>query len=429
VLQRRKKFFQYIVLVCFLAMIAGVEFIRMSLTMVLLPSFLNSLHYNTASIGMIISANLLADNLMKSTAGWLIDRKGPWSILFFGSILVFLGAILILNFPHHFWVLLLASIILGIGVSPSWPGAVIGSIQIVGEEKRGTMISIISVVWLAGGGLGPFLMGFLIDAKMLSYLQKMHLSIVNAYKTGFSILEFFAIWVVVVCIVGWFASHKLKLIYSAKAGSQNVGQQKRFKELVSCFWKIKGLIPGMFFQTLSLGMLMPNLLPYAVTNLHLTEANYSWLLFTGGVVVIAFMIPVGYLADRCGTKFFLVAGFTMVSLALYILPTYATRNNIWYIVALAAFSYALIQPAWNALLAGAIPPKQRGVLMGLFMSIEGLGFGVGPIVGGLLGTSKGLVLFSQTGIAIPFYISSISLLIMAFVYLFYPIHQYRFEDE
>jgi len=145
---------------------------------------------------------------------------------------------------------------------------------------------------------------------------------------------------------------------------------------------------------------------------------------------VLFMIPVGHLADHWGTKGFLVAGFTMASLSLLVLVSYGNARNIWWIGALVGLSYSLIQPAWNALLAGAIPPEHRGVLMGLFMSVEGLGFGLGPLVGGFLGEVQGrLGGLTLTGLTTPFYVSSICLAIMALVYLIYPFHQYQLREE
>jgi MFS family permease len=138
------------------------------------------------------------------------------------------------------------------------------------------------------------------------------------------------------------------------------------------------------------------------------------------------MIPVGHLADRWGTKAFLVSGFALAAVSLFTLATYGNSSNVWFIVAFAGFSYALIQPAWNSLLAGAIPPNQRGVLMGLFMSVEGLGFAIGPALGGLLGTIRGdLGLVGKVNANTPFYVSGIFLLIMALVYLIHPFRMYQ----
>ncbi len=428
---QKEGLFKHPVVIAFLAIISSIEFIRMSLFLTFLPSFLKNLHYTTAAIGVVFSANLFADNLSKSAVGWLVDHKGPWPVLLCGSIAVVIGVFLIMTFHHSLLLLALAAILIGIGASPTWPAAISGSIQTVGEEKRATIISVISVIWLAGGGLGPILMGFLIDSKMRKLLLKVHLPIINAYRTGFTVLAAVALLAVVICMLGWWSWNRVPHIKQITEARRQISARDRIKDVVKRLWKVKGLIPGMFFQTLSLGMLLPNLLPYAIDKLNLTEAQYSMLLLVGGIVVVAFMIPVGHLADRKGPRAFLVAGFLLAASSLFILVSRGNSHNIWWMVGFVGLSYALIQPAWNALLAGSIPASQRGVLMGLFMSVEGLGFAVGPLVGGFLGTlsSKDLGLLGGTGLVAPFYFSSFCLFLMAIVYIVYPFRHYQDEVQ
>lgn len=418
-------FFSHPVVLSFLTVIAAIEFIRLSLCVTFLPSFLTKLQFDTAAIGIVLSANIFADNLFKGVMGWLVDRIGPWPVLFAGSMAVLSGVMIIIIFHQQLIMLILAAILIGLGVSPAWPGVVSGTIQSVGETKRATAISLISVVWLAGGGLGPIIMGFLIDAGMRLQLSKVHISITNSYQTGLLIMLTIACVAVLVSMFGWFIRRRTPHINGTITNNEE--HKPRLKDILFRLWQVKGLIPGMLFQTMALGMLLPNLLPYATGRLGLTEGEYSLLLVIGGAVVVLFMIPVGRLADHWGTKGFLVAGFSLAAFSLSFLAFWGNSGNIWLIVAVTGLAYALIQPSWNALLAGVIPPEQRGALMGLFMSVEGLGFGIGPVIGGLLGTINryGLRFLTASGQATPFLVSSICLGIMALVYLFYPFHRYN----
>lgn len=424
--------FRHPVIIAFMAIIAAIEFIRMSLFITFLPSFMTSLHFTTVAIGFVISANLFTDNFSKSAVGWLVDHRGPWPVLLAGSVTALLGIIVIINFHANLYCLIIAAIFIGLGVAPTWPAAISGSIQTVGEEKRATIISIISVVWLAGGGLGPVLMGFLIDTRMRKLLSKVGMPPIDAYKTGLIILLAVAVLAVAICILGSISWRKTPHLQTAHLNPET-GERKthRIQDILKRLWKVKGLVPGMFVQTLSLGMLMPNLLPYATGTIGLSEAQYSYLLLIGGAFVVLFMIPVGHIADKLGSRGFLVSGFTLAAITLFILVRYGNASNIWYIVGFVGLSYALIQPAWNALLAGAIPPGQRGVLMGLFMSVEGLGFAFGPLLGGYLGSLEKaeIGIIGKMGTATPFYASSVLLLIMAFVYLVYPFHVYQIEES
>lgn len=415
----------YQAVVLFLAIIAAVEFIRMSLFLTFLPSFLTTLHFDTVALGAVISANILADNLSKGAMGWLVDHKGPWPVLFAGSLAVFFGILIIVNFHQFLPMLIIAAIIIGLGVSPAWPAVISGVIQSLGEAKKATAISLISVIWLAGGGLGPIVMGFLIDVGKSGFLKEFDGEIIDAYQTGFALLIVLAILAVIICLCGWFIQRRTPHVREAVTHREH--HQPRLKDVIRCLWKVKGLIPGMLFQTISLGMLLPNLLPYATGKLGLTESEYSMLLLIGGLAVILLMVPVGRWADQWGMRFFLVTGFALASVSLLLLGLWGNPVNIWGLAVLLGMSYALIQPSWNALLAGVIPPAQRGVLMGFFMSVEGLGFGIGPLIGGLLGKFDGseTQFWQAVGPTAPFYVSSICLALMAVVYSVYPFQQYN----
>lgn len=50
----------------------------------------------------------------------------------------------------------------------------------------------------------------------------------------------------------------------------------------------------------------------------------------------------------------------------------------------AALGYALLVPAWNALIMDWVPPDQRGLFLGAVATVQGLGLATGPFVGGTL---------------------------------------------
>ena len=409
----------------FPAIIAAIEFIRMALFIIFLPSFLTNLHFATDAIGLVISANILADNLLKSASGWLVDHYGPWPVLSAGSLMVFTGLFLIMNFHSSLLLLLLSSILIGAGASPTWPGSISGALRLAGESKRATIISLISTIWLVGAGAGIAAIGILIDP---GFSRRLHLVLEHPYQAGFMLLLAVALLALFICVLGWLAWLRVPHLQVA---TQGVGAPKpRLIEALRRLWLIKGLLPGMFIQTLALGMLLPNMLPFTISRFGFSEAQYVLLILTGGLAVVAFMVPVGHLADHWGTKGFLAAGFILAAVALLWVVNYADPVNVWWAVGFLGLSYALIQPSWNALLAASIPPSQRGILMGLFMSVEGLGFGLGPLVGGLLGTlTIQHHLHGAVKAALPFYVSSGLLLLMALVYLCYPFRHYNIEDN
>jgi DHA1 family multidrug resistance protein-like MFS transporter len=415
------------ILISFLLVVALVEFIKMGVIIMFLPSLFETLKYSKTVLGWVLSANLLADNLCKSATGWFVDREGPWPVLFTGCLTVLTGLILLANFYNNVVLTIVAAALIGIGGSPTWPAAIAGSIKINGEDRRASTISLISTVWLLGGGMGIFLVGLLLSFHPKGIPGRISMVTLNPYTRASALLILVAAVIILVCIAGWVIWRK-----GAGANPQPLfhhSDKERFKAVLQRILAVWNLIPGMFFQTFSLGILLPNLLPYAVGTLGLTELQYYLLLLVGGGVVVLFMNPVGRLTDRFGPRIFLVSGFFLAALSLGVLSTCGNAFNIWLIVILIGFSYALIQPAWNSVLAASIPPGQRGVLMGLFMSIEGLGFALGPAFGGYLSEVRFSGFFGRFGSVVPFWVSGIFLTIMAFVYLFHRFHPYNFEGR
>ena len=97
-----------------------------------------------------------------------------------------------------------------------------------------------------------------------------------------------------------------------------------------------------------------------------------------------FLIPVGKWVDRFGTKWFLHVGFLTAAIALPVLGFTRDLTSVLVIVMFVGIGYACIIPAWNALIADAIPKSERGAVWGFFLTIEGLGMVFGSIMSGKL---------------------------------------------
>jgi DHA1 family multidrug resistance protein-like MFS transporter len=425
VLEIRRTAIKQSVFIGFLTVVAMVEFIKMGLVMMLLPSMFVGMHYSRIVLGWVLSANLLADNLCKSATGWFVDRKGPWPVLVVGVFVVLAGLVLlVVGIHYHLVWTVIAAALVGIGGSPAWPAAIAGTIKIKGENDRAATISLISIVWMVGGGLGVFLVGWLIGSHPQELARNSTVIFQQIYAKAIILLFGVAFVTLLITLSGWLLSKKM-----AEREARPVGRDGH--SLAAVFNHVKqvwNLIPGMFFQTFSLGMLLPNLLPFTIQKLGFTELQYYWLLLCGGAVVVFVMNPVGRLIDKRGPRGFLVGGFLLAAVTLVIMVFGGNQKSIWFIVAFLGLSYALIQPAWNGILAASIPPNQRGVLMGLFMSIEGLGFALGPVFGGWLSEVKFSGWLWRLGIGAPFLISGFFLVIMAIVYTLHPLGHYAAEE-
>ncbi|TCM92751.1 putative MFS family arabinose efflux permease [Paenibacillus sp. BK033] len=341
-----------------------VEFVRGAVLISLLPIYgTKVLGLSLDIIGIAITAHYLTDTLLKMVIGYLLDRFSIRFVVRTG-LLISLAGVFLIQFAHIAWLFIAAAALYGIGMSPIW----IVCLTKVSDDKRASQMGFLYTVWLTGLGAGPIVCNILLDYYVSgTYFLLLILSILAAF------LAFF--------------------MNSAKAGGQQIQAIPLKRQLVALTERIKAmrmLLPGMILQTAGASMLVPVLPGFAESELGLAGAQYSLLLTAGGVCAAAGLIPMGRLSDKLGgKKWFLIIGFAVFAAGLYLL---AWRLPFWYclvIVMILGLSYAAILPAWNALLAAYVPPKQEGLGWGLLSTVEGLGGMIGPLAGGILAASFG----------------------------------------
>lgn len=363
-----------------LFMMFVVEFVKGALLLTILPVYMKAvLGASTYVVGWTLAAQYIGDNALRTPVGWIIDKIGYRACMLSGVLLTFLSVVLVATTSHYAWTII-ACTLLGIGTAPLWPCVITGTTEVAGDEAKGTIMSVVHMAWLSGVGLGPVAINFFIQN--------------TNYGPAFRLLLGCMIAVVLVALL--LPKHR-KAGGNSEEGRQ-AAANRRFasaapllQRAAAYLSEVRGsmsvspiLFPAMFLQTFALGILTPILTLYARQELALTPRQYSLFLIAGGAVTVLFLIPVGKLVDRIGTKWFLTFGFALASVTL-IAFTYTRSLAVLYVyVALIGIGYALIIPAWNALIAAAIPKEKRGAVWGFFLTIEGLGTIVGPIVSGKL---------------------------------------------
>jgi MFS transporter, DHA1 family, multidrug resistance protein len=379
-LDRKTVFSGFVLKLLFIMFV--VEFVKGALIITFLPVYMDDvLQVGALVIGWTLAVQYLADNLLRTPIGWIIDHIGYRASMLTG-VLISLGAVLIIAVTASYFWIIVACAMLGIGTAPLWPCVVTGATEIAGEKSSGTVMSVVYVAWLSGVGLGPFTITFFIGR--------------GSYHTAFQLLVGL---MVAVAIVAFLLPSKKLLEQSREATRSSVAASKKprdhsFKgtrwqrarrylsEVRKSLTMSPLMFPAMFAQTFALGLLTPVLTLYFTKILGLSSGQYRFFLIAGGFFTVLFMIPVGKLVDRWGTKWFLYIGFFTSSAALLAFTYTKSINLLYGLVILLGISYALIIPAWNKLIAAAIPPERRGAVWGFFLTIEGLGTTIGPIVSG-----------------------------------------------
>ncbi|WP_411343116.1 MFS transporter [Paenibacillus sp. WLX1005] len=417
--QRNRLLFVYLWLLIFF-----VEFVKGGLLVTLLPLYMgHRLGLPAFAIGIAFASQYVGDNALRSPAGWLAERLGFRMVMTIGMLLI-LGAVIVISTVQHSGWLIVACAAMGIGSAPLWP-CVMSKITDISSEtgNYGTHMSIIEIASLGGAGLGPVVMNWLHG---------------DSYTISFGILLLCMIIVVMVALFlpgrghgGAIPIHASESKAeadgdptSSEAPTTTVhndaasvlperqhgkGKLHYYIQLLRSLRIHPLLYPALFMQSFALGVLTPIITLYVVNELGLTPAYFNALLIGGGAVTVLGLIPAGRLIDKVGSKLFLRIGFVMAGVALIGLASTKQLLWIWIFVLCAGFSYAMILPAWNSLLANLVPAKEKGAVWGLFLTLQGSGLVIGPIVSGKL--------WDSISPQAPFYVSASAMLLLFIIHI------------
>jgi len=137
----------------------------------------------------------------------------------------------------------------------------------------------------------------------------------------------------------------------------------------------------------SIGLIIP-VLPPLVGTFTTDQTDQAWWY---GAIMLAFGIAnffgspiLGALSDRYGRRPILLVGFSGLALSFFVT---AMATALWMLIVVRLFSGAMQSNAAvaNAYVADITPPEERARRFGLLGAMFGLGFILGPVMGGLLG--------------------------------------------
>lgn len=388
-----------------LVIMFSTEFVKGALLVSILPIYMvSTLGLPAVIIGWAFALQYIGDNVFRTPLGWLVDKIGYRYSMVFGLLLTFVAVGILALSESYIWIII-GCCILGIGTSPLWPCVITGATEVAGEHARATIMSTVYIAWVTGVGLGPVTINFLVQ---------------DTFTLAFRIL------IVIMVLVTLVALTLPSRNTSSKPVQEGV-KRDRIKEgafsfrldldkVKTYFQEVKASVqvsklffPALFLQSFSIGLLTPVVTLYVRQVLKLSGTEYSLFLVFGGAFTVLLMMPIGKLVDRWGTKWFLHAGFALSASMLLIFTTIRSMPLLYMIVALIGIAYAMIIPAWNALIAEAVPKEKRGAVWGFYLTIEGFGMISGPIVSGKI--------WDELGPASPFIASGIVLIILLIVHI------------
>jgi len=162
------------------------------------------------------------------------------------------------------------------------------------------------------------------------------------------------------------------------------------------------IMATVLIDMVSIGLIIPVLAPLIGT----FTTSQSEQAFWYGVITIAFGVAnffgspiLGRLSDRHGRRPVLLLGFSGLALSFFVT---GMATALWMLVVVRLFSGAMQSniAVANAYVADITPPDQRAKAFGKLGAMLGMGFILGPVIGGLLGgISLHLPFFVASGLA------------------------------
>lgn len=344
------------------------------------------LFLSEAVVGAVGFAYFFAETMSKVGVGWILDRFSNRIVLVAGLVLS-LVSLYFFKFIDTSLLLIIDGALIGLGFAPVWL-VVLSYITSQPKERRSTYMGVIYGAWLVGLGVGTVSVSFLIP--LIGYKCTMNLMI--------------GIWVLCV-ILGW------TINLSAPAGKNEDSKQPVLNTLKE-LGKSKYLIPGMLLQTLGITILAPILPKYLIDSNYvgLSLNGYgATLLIIGGTAVLS-VVLFGVIGKYVKSERLFVFGLLFTSIGIFGIGNFKYYITVIAFGVLLAISYSAVLPSWYKILSDNVSNNNKGLMWGIFSTIEGIGRAIGPLVGGIAA--------SYISLQFAFYISS-AIILLLFVFYYY----------
>ena len=359
------------------------------MVLALLPVYLaDYLGIGIKYIGIIISMFSLSELIAKAPGGWLADRIGRKPVLLGGIGLITLSFFLItlVQSPALFIPIVMLS---GAGMAVTWPMTVAVIADSVVQNQRATSMGILGMVCLGGKGIGPA-------------LGSMTISLTKIYESPFYLNTALA---ALSFVIVWFA---VQDTFQLKISKQMVEVQVAGGGWISDLWRIICNNPlllvlnGILFaQALGMGTLVPIISLYANKILGISIERIGTLLLGPVIIMASLTFFTGRLADKIGRSVPIKLGMLLLAISFGLFPLSHRWSFLLGVGIIYGLGYALLMPAWTALVTEQVPEKHRGIVLGGIGTMQGLGFTLGPLTG--------TYLWESLGPSAPFYFCSLIL--------------------
>lgn len=357
----------------------------MGLASAFLPILALDLDSSGILVGYVVSAWFLARVFIELPSGVISDRIGRRRLLILGIALAMVGSLLCAT-ATSIYLLIVGRGLWGFGAALFFLNNTAILIDLFKSDRRGRALGTFQGIEFVGS-----LIGAPIGAFLASYIGYFAVFYVTFGVTCLSLILAFTSKQLKAVEVSSSSSHSQQSLRTALA---SLLDRSILAVCIICFSR-------MFIMTGAMSTVFPLYL-YETLGFNVSLIGIITAARTGGFTVAT--IASGYLSDRFGRKAVILAGLLIEIPCLYVYTVIQSFESIIVIGILDGLGAGLVSATLTVFLSEIVKPEFRGVSIGLYRTFMDIGGIAGPIVFILIAT--------QLGIYIPFYLGAIILAFM-----------------
>ncbi len=342
----------------------------------LLPTMAASFDASKTEIGIVATLFALTRTLLVRPFGAFSDRIGRKPMLMWGFVGYGIFMSLFAFATNIYWMYILRAA-QGISSAAVWPAASAYIADSVSASERGKAMGYMGMATSVGIMFGPAIGGFLKDL----YGIQLPFIICGVLTGSMSLFIKFMLEETVTCdydvteprdtalihrTVGWIAQDYREI-------RQNVYAKTLF-----------GVMVAGFIFNFAYALIEPLLPIFAEESLNASATQVGLAFTLAGTVGVIVRPLAGSLADSIGRKKPIVVGSLYSGLMMLPMTIITTPAQMIYVLGARAVGWALVDPATLALLTDTCSEHNRGKIFGLYQLSTGLGWMMGPLIGGIL---------------------------------------------
>lgn len=309
--------------------------------------------------GYLLGAYGGARFTFETATGALSDRIERRLGLLVGFTLM-LPTIALMAIARNEHVFLLLAAQLGFGTAFLWPATYAIAADIYQSDRRGKVVSFLSLAQLLGFGGGALAGAFMVESGDFPQFATAFVAVALAFAA--------AVW----GLPNYRGNHLFGRVLAPN--------RPPIRSVLSL--RLAALSAIILGSTVAPAMAFPAIRPYGEYQLEVSFARLAVAMVPAIVAGALFYLPAGDLADRYGRSRPLFGGQALMVAGFLLL---AATTELWVAVFAAMVIFAgnvLTVPAWNAAVMDLAPESHRGTLIGLSVALSGLGLAIGPTLGG-----------------------------------------------